>query len=106
MNKLRVTLLGGTRVPSPLPRHSQARVLEQAVDLGQSRPVEIAGIRVLQGAESVAVADAGFIRLLYQHSVNEPGAERIAASDAVDNLQIVLHVLVELPLGIGERGPG
>src|SRR2546429_6763570 len=44
-----------------------------------------------------------YTTLFRSHSENKPGAERIAAVDAVDNLQIVLHVLVELPLGIGQR---
>src|SRR5690349_2970719 len=43
--------------PTRLARHPQARTFQQTLDLGQRRPVEITGIRVLQGAEGVAVAD-------------------------------------------------
>src|SRR5437667_11132771 len=49
-----------------LARHAQACAFQQTLHLSQRRPIEVAGIGMLQGAERVAIADAGLIGFLHQ----------------------------------------
>src|SRR2546422_9687242 len=90
----------------PSSRDAQARALEQGLHFLERGPIEVARYRVLERAERVAVTDGGLVRFFHQGAVNKAGAEGVASADAVHDLELILDVVVEFSVGIGDSGPG
>src|SRR5579859_3736769 len=88
--------------PLFLTRHAQACAFQQAFHFIQRCPIKIAGRGMLQSAESVSVADRGIIRFFRQVAVNKSGAKRIAAADAIHNLDLIFYVVVDFSVGVSD----
>src|SRR5690348_16987809 len=88
------------------PRNTQACALQQLFNFLQSRPVEVARNGLLESAEGVAITHRGFIRIPGEESVNKARAEGIPAADTVHNLQVIFHVVIELPVRVSDGRPG
>src|SRR4051794_35941845 len=84
---------------------AQAAAFEKCFDLVARDPIEITGDRMFNGARGDAEFK-GPLHIAIQRGVNEPGRERIAGAQAVDDFHFVRLGPIDFAAVPGDCRPG
>src|SRR5438876_6634690 len=87
------------------PRHSQARTAQQLLDFSARHQTEISGDTVLQCREGGCKADGVLPAKILEAAHDQPRAERVAGTNAIDNLHFVAWRAVDFIIRDDDPAP-